>query len=89
LKAFWKVISPVPVNLKRFFALLLVFTFGMLNNQLRLHPAGVPTQVGNLLSHTGNSPIFSEGKAMKKYDQNTKKSEGIRVNNEEWKKKGV
>jgi hypothetical protein len=56
LKAFWKVISPVPVNLKRFLALLLVFTFGMLNNQLRLHPTGVSTQVENLLSHMGNSP---------------------------------
>jgi len=30
LKAFWKVISPVPVTLKRFFALELVFTFGII-----------------------------------------------------------
>lgn len=30
LNAFWKVILPVPVTLKRFFALELVFTFGML-----------------------------------------------------------
>jgi len=32
LKAFWKLISPVPVTLKRFFALELVFTFGINNN---------------------------------------------------------
>jgi hypothetical protein len=31
LKAFWKVISPVPVILKRFFALELVLTFGIFN----------------------------------------------------------
>ena len=30
LNAFWKVISPVPVTLKRFFALELVFTFGII-----------------------------------------------------------
>jgi hypothetical protein len=30
LKAFWKVILPVPVTLKRFFALLLVLTFGII-----------------------------------------------------------
>ena len=30
LKAFWKVISPVPVTLKRFFALELVLTFGII-----------------------------------------------------------
>ncbi len=29
LKAFWKVISPVPVTLKRFLALEFVFTFGI------------------------------------------------------------
>jgi len=29
LNAFWKVISPVPVTLKRFFALELVLTFGI------------------------------------------------------------
>jgi len=29
LKAFWKVISPVPVNLNLFFALEFVFTFGI------------------------------------------------------------
>ncbi len=29
LKAFWKVILPEPVTLKRFFALLFVFTFGI------------------------------------------------------------
>lgn len=29
LKAFWKVILPVPVTLKRFLALLLVLTFGI------------------------------------------------------------
>lgn len=30
LNAFWKEISPVPVTLKRFFALELVFTFGII-----------------------------------------------------------
>lgn len=35
-------ISPLAVTLKRFFALEFVFTFGILNNLLRLHPAGVP-----------------------------------------------
>jgi hypothetical protein len=35
------VISPVPVTLKRFFALQLVLTFGMFNILL-LHSAGVP-----------------------------------------------
>jgi hypothetical protein len=29
LKAFWKVISPVPVTLNLFFALEFVFTFGI------------------------------------------------------------
>jgi len=29
LKAFWKVISPVPVSLNLFFALEFVFTFGI------------------------------------------------------------
>jgi len=38
----------------------------MLNNQLRLHPAGAPTQVGNLLSHMGNSPKFSDCKCREK-----------------------
>jgi hypothetical protein len=61
----------------------------MLNNQLRLHPAGVPTLVRNLLSHMGNSPIFSDGKVMKKYDRNTKKSEEIRVKSEEWKQNAI
>ncbi len=37
LKAFWKVISPVPVTLKRFFALLFVFTFGI-NNLDKITP---------------------------------------------------
>jgi hypothetical protein len=32
LKDFWKVISPFPVTLKRFFALELVLTFGIINN---------------------------------------------------------
>jgi hypothetical protein len=30
LNGFWKVTSPLPVTLKRFFALEFVFTFGML-----------------------------------------------------------
>ncbi len=34
LNGFWKVILPVPVTLKRFFALLFVFTFGIINNYL-------------------------------------------------------
>ena len=40
LKDFWKVISPVPVTLKRFFALELVLTFGINNLFFRLYPAG-------------------------------------------------
>jgi hypothetical protein len=40
LKDFWKVISPVPVTLKRFFALELVLTFGINNLFFRLLPAG-------------------------------------------------
>jgi hypothetical protein len=43
LKAFWKVIFPVPVTLKRFFALELVLTFGI-TIFLFLHPAGVPNR---------------------------------------------
>ena len=35
LKAFWKVILPVPVTLNLFLALELVFTFGMLLKHLR------------------------------------------------------
>ena len=55
LNAFWKVISPVPVTLKRFLALELVLTFGInINNQLRLHPAGGIAQAIHLLSRTGN-----------------------------------
>jgi hypothetical protein len=38
LKAFWKVILPVPVTLKRFFALLLVLTFGIFYNSLFVTP---------------------------------------------------
>jgi hypothetical protein len=41
LNAFWKVISPVPVTLKRFLALEFVLTLGIYN-LLRLLPAGVP-----------------------------------------------
>jgi hypothetical protein len=41
LKAFWKVISPVPVTLNLFLALEFVLTFGILY-ALKLHPAGVP-----------------------------------------------
>lgn len=58
LKGFWKEISPVPVTLKRFLALELVFTFGIFNNLVRLHPAGVPEQTGLLLSHMGNGPYL-------------------------------
>jgi len=53
LKAFWKVISPVPVTRKRFLALELVLTFGILSI-LILHPAGAPEQTGNLWSLVGN-----------------------------------
>jgi hypothetical protein len=53
LKAFWKVISPVPVTLKRFLALEFVLTFGIIY-LLILHPAGAPEQTGNLWSLVGN-----------------------------------
>jgi len=53
LKAFWKVISPVPVTLKRFLALEFVLTLGIIS-LLILHPAGVPEQTGNLWSLVGN-----------------------------------
>ena len=45
LKDFWKVISPVPVTLKRFLALELVLTFGILYILL-LHPRRRPEQTG-------------------------------------------
>jgi hypothetical protein len=49
----------------------------MLNNQLRLHPAGVLTQVGNLLSHTGNSPKISDCKGRGKMEKLKSKMEKI------------
>jgi hypothetical protein len=51
----------------------------MLNNQLRLHPAGAPTQVGNLLSHMGNSPKFSDCKCRKKSEEIKDKSEKLPI----------
>jgi hypothetical protein len=53
LKAFWKVISPLPVTLKRFLALEFVFTFGIFDNLLRLLPTGGPEQTERLLSLVG------------------------------------
>jgi hypothetical protein len=53
LKAFWKVISPLPVTLKRFLALEFVFTFGIFDNLLRLLPAGGPERTVHLLSLVG------------------------------------
>jgi len=52
LKDFWYVILPVPVTLKRFLALELFFTFGIIIF-LRLLPAGVSALAELLLSLTG------------------------------------
>ena len=53
LKAFWKVISPVPVTLKRFFALELVLTFGIFV-QFTFTPLPASRTDGSLWSHVGN-----------------------------------
>ena len=53
LKAFWKVISPVPVTLKRFLALEFVLTFGIIIICLRLLPAGGAAQAAHLLGRVG------------------------------------
>lgn len=53
LKAFWKVISPVPVILKRFFALELVLTFGIIIH-FTFTPLPAFRTDGNLWSHVGN-----------------------------------
>ena len=53
LKAFWWVISPVPVTLKRFFALELVLTFGIFV-QFTFTPLPASRTDGSLWSHVGN-----------------------------------
>jgi hypothetical protein len=53
LKAFWKVIFPVPVTLNLFFALEFVFTFGIINNQNDYTLLAFRTD-GNLWSLVGN-----------------------------------
>ena len=60
LKDFWKVISPVPVTLKRFFALEFVLTLGIII-LLRLLPAGVSALAELLLSLTGIKILEREG----------------------------
>jgi|SRR6516162_8360526 len=54
LKAFWKVISPVPVTLNLFFALELVLTFGILCNVCH-ETLLAPRTGGNLWSRLGNA----------------------------------
>jgi hypothetical protein len=60
LKDFWKVISPVPVTLKRFLALEFVLTLGIII-LLRLLPAGVSALAELLLSLTGIKILEREG----------------------------
>ena len=60
LKDFWKVISPVPVTLKRFLALEFVLTLGIIIF-LRLLPAGVSALAELFLSLTGIKILEREG----------------------------
>ena len=53
LKAFWNVISPEPVTLKRFLALELVLTFGIINI-FTFTPLPAFRTDENLWSHVGN-----------------------------------
>jgi hypothetical protein len=48
------VISPVPVTLKRFFALEFVFTFGIIDNPVKDYTLPAFRTGENFLSHVGN-----------------------------------
>jgi len=54
LKGFWCINSPVPVTLKRFFALEFVLTLGMFNNLKDYTLLAVPPHVKHLLGLTSN-----------------------------------
>jgi hypothetical protein len=60
LKAFWCVIFPVPVILKRFFALEFVLTFGIGNKYLNETLEAFP-QRGTLMEPLQAIPRFREG----------------------------
>jgi hypothetical protein len=59
LKAFWKVILPVPVTLNLFLALEFVLTLGILCQVLLLHPAGGSAQAVHLWGRLGNVVFVS------------------------------
>jgi hypothetical protein len=58
LNAFWKVIAPVPVILKRFLALEFVLTFGILHAVFICYPAGGSALAEHLWGRLGNSKIY-------------------------------
>jgi hypothetical protein len=63
LKGFWCINSPVPVTLKRFFALEFVLTLGInLDNLKDYTLLAVSPHVKHLLSLTSNSFPFWDGK---------------------------
>jgi hypothetical protein len=57
LNAFWKVILPVPVTLKRFLALELVFTFGISWSFL-MNPDGGFAQAEHFWSRLGSAKVW-------------------------------
>ena len=57
LNAFWNVISPVPVILKRFLALEFVLTFGILHAVFKCYPEGGSALAEHLWGRLGNSKI--------------------------------
>jgi hypothetical protein len=65
LKAFWKVILPVPVTLNLFLALEFVLTFGIFCQVLLLYPAGGSAQAEHLWGRLGNVAFVSSGNQQK------------------------
>jgi hypothetical protein len=60
LNAFWNVIFPVPVILKRFLALEFVLTFGILHAVFKCYPAGGFALAKHLWGRLGNSKILGK-----------------------------
>ena len=65
LKAFWKVILPVPVILNLFLALEFVLTLGIFCQVLLLYPAGGSAQAEHLWGRLGNIVLVSSGSQQK------------------------
>jgi hypothetical protein len=63
LKAFWKVIFPVPVTLNLFLALEFVLTLGIFCQVLLLHPAGGSAQAEHLWSRLGNVALILQSRS--------------------------